>query len=207
MMSYLIIILPIATYLLGSIPFGLIFAKAQGIDLRNQGSGNIGATNVARVMGKTLGLLTLFFDLSKGLLPIVFARLYLQSHGFNISDIHLIISLMGFFAIMGHCYPLFLGFKGGKGVATAAGVFLGICPFAAGVSFAFFILMFQIYRIVSVSSITASIILPFAIIILCPSKYFFLMSVISSLLIIYKHKDNIIRLKRGEEKRFNLGKS
>jgi glycerol-3-phosphate acyltransferase PlsY len=201
MIIYLIL-LPLIAYLIGSIPFGLIFAKSQGIDIRSQGSGNIGATNVARVMGKKIGLLTLFFDLSKGLLPIIFARFYFES----VPERDLIISLMGFFAIMGHCYPVFLKFKGGKGVATAAGVFLGICPMAAGVGFAMFMLMFQICRIVSVSSITASISIPFAVYLCCPSDIFFKMALISSIIIIYKHKENIMRLLNGEEKRLNLGR-
>jgi len=201
MIIYLIL-LPLAAYLIGAIPFGLIFAKAQGVDLRSQGSGNIGATNVARIMGKKIGLLTLFFDLSKGLLPIVFARFYFDS----VPERDLIISLMGFFAILGHCYPVFLKFKGGKGVATAAGVFLAICPVASGISFAIFMLMFQVYRIVSVSSITASIAVPFAVYLCCPSDIFFKMALISSIIIIYKHKENIVRLLKGEEKKLNLGR-
>lgn len=201
-MDYYLILLPFATYLLGSMPFGLLFAKAHGIDIRSQGSGNIGATNVARIMGKKIGLLTLFFDLSKGLLPIVFARIYFESY----PEKDLIIALMGFTAILGHCYPIFLKFKGGKGVATAAGVFLGVCPVAAGVAFAIFMLMFQVCRIVSVSSITASILMPFAVYICCPSLNFFYMAALSSIIIIYKHKDNIIRLIKGEEKSLNLGR-
>ncbi len=201
-MNFYLILLPLCTYILGSIPFGLIFAKAQGVDIRNQGSGNIGATNVARIMGKKIGLLTLFFDLSKGLLPLIFARFYFES----VPERDLIIALMGFAAILGHCYPVFLKFKGGKGVATAAGVFLGICPVAAGVGFAMFMLIFQVYRIVSAASITASITIPVAVFLSCPSRDFFYMSLLSSVIIIYKHKDNITRLLKGEEKKLNLGR-
>lgn len=196
--------LSLMSYLIGSIPTGLLFSRLYGIDIRKEGSGNIGATNVARVMGKKMGLMTLFLDLSKGLLPIVIVRYYFwESKAINLE---LLISLMGFSAILGHCFPIFLRFNGGKGVATAAGAFLAICPLAAGFVFAIFMLTFHLSRIVSLSSITSSLMMPIAISIICPSKSFLYMSIVSSFVIIYRHKDNIRRLLRGEEKRFSLGK-
>jgi len=120
------IFLPASAYLLGSIPFGLLLARMRGVDVRSVGSGNIGATNVTRALGKGFGLLTFCADLSKGFVPVLVCRAVLPAG----LETQTILALTGFGAVLGHCFPVFLGFRGGKGIATASGVFLGICPLA-----------------------------------------------------------------------------
>ena len=112
------IILLVVAYLLGSVPTGLLLARASGVDIRTTGSGNIGATNVYRTMGRKLGIMTLVGDCLKGLIPVVAARYLDLSTG--------AVAMVGLAAFLGHVYTIFLGFKGGKGVATALGVFLGV---------------------------------------------------------------------------------
>jgi glycerol-3-phosphate acyltransferase PlsY len=185
---------PVAAYLAGSIPFGLVFAGIKGVDLRRHGSGNIGATNVTRVIGKGLGLLTMLADMIKGFLPVVLFRFF--SHG--APDLN-ILALTGVGAVLGHCYPVFLGFHGGKGVATSAGVFLAVCPSAIGVALAAFLLTVKITGFVSAGSLTAALIAPVAVHFFCPGSRFELMAWAIAVLVWWKHRENIGRLLRGEE--------
>ena len=140
------------SYLIGSIPFGVVLARAQRVDIRKQGSGNIGATNVARVMGKKAGLLTLLGDVLKGLLVVFGASLLYEKP--------LVIALAGLMVFLGHLYSVFLKFKGGKGVATSLGLFLYIMPWATLGAVGVFSLCLWISGTVSVGSIMAAVSLP-----------------------------------------------
>lgn len=185
---------PLAAYFAGSIPFGLLFAWIKGVDLRGYGSGNIGATNVTRVIGKGLGFLTMVADMAKGFLPPALFGFF--SHG--VPDLN-IMALTGVGAVLGHCYPVFLRFRGGKGVATSAGVFLAICPSAVGVALAAFLLGVKTTGFVSVGSLAAAVVMPVAVHFFCHSSRFELMALAIAALIWWKHRENIGRLLRGEE--------
>src|ERR1700723_3459 len=195
----------ISAYLLGSIPFGLLLGKLFGAaDVRTEGSGNIGATNVARVAGPLAGILTLLLDAAKGALAVVLAaRLSDQSSTW--------MMIAGLCALVGHCYPIWLGFHGGKGVATAAGVFLVLSPLAFLAAAILFFLVVLYWRFVSLGSISAAAAMPLLI-------YFFWAphhappyavtfgSLAAALLILYKHAANIQRLVQGDEPKSSLSK-
>ncbi|KMP12166.1 hypothetical protein UZ36_01705 [Candidatus Nitromaritima sp. SCGC AAA799-C22] len=184
----------IIAYVLGSIPFGVLFARAQRIDLREHGSGNIGATNVARVLGKKAGVLTLLGDTLKGAAAVALAAW--------IVDEPMAIAGAGLMAFTGHLFSIFLKFKGGKGVATGLGIHLYMMPLATLGSIAAFALTLWISRYVSLSSILAALFLPvFGIALKMPVPYISVSGVIA-LLILYKHHENIQRIKAGTESYF-----
>ncbi|HSU18784.1 MAG TPA: glycerol-3-phosphate 1-O-acyltransferase PlsY [Acidobacteriaceae bacterium] len=189
-------------YLLGSIPFGYILVRLfRKEDIRTTGSGNIGATNVVRSGAKGLGILTLVLDLLKGVAAVLIARhLAPGTPGFP-SDLAV---LAGVAAVIGHIFPVWLGFKGGKGVATALGVFLALAPFAAVCSLGVFIAVFAFTRYVSLASILAAVFLPLFAMLLMPDRSpIFIGGVIFlALLVIAKHRANIARLMSGTESRF-----
>jgi glycerol-3-phosphate acyltransferase PlsY len=189
---------PIGAYLLGSIPFGLLLARCKGIDLRRHGSGNIGATNVARVManGWLWGLITLTADLSKGLLPVFGCKLAMD----GATDPDFWIACTGLSAVLGHCYSIFLGFRGGKGVATAAGVFIVVCPFAAGVAVVTFLIALKKWGYVSAGSLAATTLTPILMHFFCPAPEFEFMAWATACTIWIRHRDNIKRLMSGKEK-------
>jgi glycerol-3-phosphate acyltransferase PlsY len=183
-------------YLLGSIPTGVILSSYWGkIDIRKEGSRNIGATNVYRTLGKSLGALTLLGDILKGLIPVAIAIWLLKS------EIWIGLTLLS--AFLGHIYPIFLKFKGGKGVATALGVFVIIIPWAVLISFLVFAGTLYKWRYVSLSSITATGSLPLWIFLLSYSKVYLIFSIIVAGLVIFKHQDNIKDLINGEESRID----
>ncbi len=184
-------------YLLGSVPVGVVVGRLlYGVDPRTAGSRNIGATNVTRVAGRKAGLITLAGDILKGTLPVVMAMaLGLEP---------LWVALSGFSAFVGHLFPLFLGFKGGKGVATACGMFLPIVPLPLLISALVFAGLVAVTRYVSVGSMTASVALPLFIYLTGGNREYVWIAVVVSLLVIIKHRDNIERLLRGEENRFSL---
>jgi glycerol-3-phosphate acyltransferase PlsY len=193
-------------YLLGSIPFGLILAKLfGGADVRKSGSGNIGATNVARVVGPAAGFLTLIFDAGKGWLAVWIAgRVFHGEAGVMIAA--------GFAAMLGHCFPVWLKFRGGKGVATAAGVFAALCPEALLAATILFALVVWFWRYVSLGSLTAAAALPLLVYLLwaphyAPPEIVTFGSLAIAALVIYQHRGNIGRLARGEEPKFSLSKS
>lgn len=182
-------------YIYGSIPFGLIFVKkSKGIDIRKVGSGNIGATNVLRVAGFSVALLSGLFDLSKGLLPVLLGK-YL----FHFDGVFLFLS--GFSGILGHDFSIFLKFKGGKGIASSLGVIIGLNPLVSLVEISIFIITLIIKRIVSLSSIISLISLPFVFLIFKNYEYAYL-TILISVLGIYRHKDNIERIIYGIESKF-----
>ncbi|HEY6871283.1 MAG TPA: glycerol-3-phosphate 1-O-acyltransferase PlsY [Geobacteraceae bacterium] len=188
------IIFVIAAYLLGSVPTGLLLGKAFGVDIRSTGSGNIGATNVYRTMGRKLGIMTLAGDCLKGLVPVLAAK-HLGLSGEW-------IALAGLAAFLGHVYTVFLGFKGGKGVATALGVFLGVSPLAVLAALAIFVLVLWKWRYVSLASITAAFAMPVFVTMREHQGSTTLMSLVIAAIVIHKHRGNIERLKAGTENKF-----
>lgn len=192
-------ILLFGSYLLGSLPFGLLVARAKGVDIRKVGSGNIGATNVLRSVGKPWGILVFVLDFLKGLAPVLLAQSFGEGYPGGL--------YCGFAAIAGHNWPVWLNFKGGKGVATSAGVLIGIAPWAAVAGLGVWLLLFLTSRIVSVASIGAGL---GAV----GGGWFFyhdrpLLAGFLTLLgalVILRHHANIRRLLKGEENRFTRKK-
>jgi glycerol-3-phosphate acyltransferase PlsY len=198
--------LVLLAYLLGAIPFGLILTKIfGGKDVREHGSGNIGATNVSRVAGPLAGILTLLFDVLKGAAA---AGLTGRLTGHSA----LWMMLAGLSALAGHCFPVWLGFKGGKGVATALGVFVMLCPLAALAALVLFLLVFVFWRYVSLASISAAAAMPLLIYFLwapphAPPLVVTFGTLFAAALVIYKHKANLQRLLSGSEPKYLAGKS
>lgn len=199
------IAIPIVAYFLGSIPFGLILTRlAGGGDVRKVGSGNIGATNVARAAGTLAGLFTLALDVGKGAAAVLLAERLSNS-----SATWMMIA--AFAALLGHCFPVWLKFKGGKGVATAAGTFLVLSPAACLAAVILFLLVVIFWRYVSLGSISAAAAMPLLIYLLwaphhAPPLTITLGVVASAVLIIFKHRGNLQRLVQGVEPKFSLGK-
>jgi acyl phosphate:glycerol-3-phosphate acyltransferase len=191
-------------YVLGSIPFGYLLVRARsGRDVRAIGSGNIGATNVARTAGLSTGVATLVLDLAKGLFAVWVAG---QGSGGNIR----IMMYAGLAAILGHVFPVWLKFSGGKGVATALGVFLMISWAAVAAAVAIFAIVVLFWRYVSLGSISAAAALPLLVYLLyapghAPPTAVTAGTLLSSVLIIVKHRKNIERLLSGTEPRFDTG--
>ena len=187
-------LLVILSYLLGSVPSGLIIGKVSGLDVRKAGSGNIGATNVARLLGKTGGLLTLVADMAKGLIPV----LAVQQMGLGDP----IAALVGIAAFVGHLYPVFLNFKGGKGVATGFGVLLGLAPLAATILLVIFAAVAFSTRIVSLSSMVTAVAAPLLLWLFYYSPTYIMMATLMAIMIVFRHYANIQRLLNGTEPRF-----
>lgn len=191
----------LAAYLLGSIPNGLLIARLKGVDIRKVGSGNIGATNVFRSVGKTWGVLTFFCDALKGFLPAFFFPLLTGNTGPALGI------FCGALAIIGHNWPVFLKFKGGKGVATSAGVLLGIAPAAVGIGLLSWLILFLSTRYVSVASIGAAVVVPMAGWFLYHNGHLLPTTLsILGLVAVARHHSNIRRLIAGTEHRFEFRK-
>jgi glycerol-3-phosphate acyltransferase PlsY len=196
-------LIPVIAYLLGSIPFGLILGKLfGGKDVRKTGSGNIGATNVVRAAGMTAGVLTLILDVAKGA-----AAVLLAARLSNDSATWMMIAALA--ALVGHCFPVWLKFKGGKGVATAAGVFLVLCPEAFLGAVVLFIIVMLFWHFVSLGSVAAAAAMPLLIYLFwaphhAPPLVITFGALAAALLIIYKHKGNLQRLVEGVEPRFSF---
>jgi glycerol-3-phosphate acyltransferase PlsY len=195
-----------AAYLLGSIPFGLIFAKLfAGSDIRKSGSGNIGATNVARVVGPSAGILTLALDVAKGAAAVWLAGRFTGQSSTA-------MTLAGVAALIGHCFPVWLRFKGGKGVATALGVFLMLAPLAALGALLVFIVVSVVWRYVSLGSVSAAAAMPLLMYFLwapghAPPLVVDFGTLFATALVIFKHDANLQRLVDGTEPKFSFGKS
>lgn len=182
-------------YLLGSIPFGLLLVRWRtGRDVRTAGSGNIGATNVLRTSGKSLGILTLVLDTVKGSAAVLFA-------GWLTGGDSMVSAASAVAVLCGHMFPVWLGFRGGKAVASALGAFLVLTPWAMVATGIIFIVMCWKTRIVSLSSIAAAAVLPLGVWLLTHNLIFLAAATISAALVIYKHKSNIARLRAGTENR------
>lgn len=196
----------IGAYLLGSIPSAYLAGKLNGIDLREHGSGNLGATNVVRVLGARIGAAVFAVDILKGFIPVYLAVRYWSS------PMPLALAMaVGTAAIVGHIKPVFLlkkGGGGGKGVATAAGVFLGLAPVPMLVALVSWVLVFSIWRYVSLASLVAAAILPVAMLVVSrnPTNPVFMMSVIITAFVFFTHRSNMQRLMAGQEHRFKKDK-
>jgi len=206
-------LLPIFAFLLGSIPFGLLIAKSRGINIREHGSGNIGATNVLRIVGKKYGITCFFLDFLKGLIPALLAyslykfngasevmtidviRQYAMDLGDNQFKAQSLQVITGLCAILGHNYSPWVNFKGGKGIATSAGVLAALMPIGTLILILIFIITFKLSRYVSVASMVAAGSLPFIVLY---GSY----AILIGLLAIWKHRSNIKNLMAGKEHKF-----
>ena len=199
------IFLLLLAYLLGSIPFGLVLTRLfSTVDVRSQGSGNIGATNVARVAGPGLGIGTLAADLLKGLLPVLLV--FVVKRGAE-SSVNWLLAGAALAAVMGHMFPVYTRFKGGgKGVATTAGAFLGISAWAILISMAVFGLVAGFSRRVSAASLSAAVALPPALWLTTGSTLFLLSGIVAAALIVFQHRENIGRLVAGTEPAFKINR-
>lgn len=190
----------IVSYLLGSIPTGYLVARARGVDIRSVGSGNIGATNVFRILGKTAGISVLLVDALKG-----FAACRFVAFGPGAPDEwHHMIA--GLFAILGHNYTCWLRFKGGKGIATSAGVLLALTPAGFAIALAIFLVVLALSKFVSLSSISAAAALPFAVWLTHGTPAMIGLTTVLSVMAIFKHRANIKRLLAGTESRIGQKK-
>lgn len=194
------VILAVAAYVIGSIPAALIAGRLHGIDLRTQGSGNLGATNVVRVLGWKTGLAVFLFDAAKGALPVLLFPAWTASS----LDPRILALAYGLAAVAGHVRPVFLKFgKGGKGVATASGVFIGLAPIPMLIAFSVFVIVVLVSGYVSLGSLISAAVLPAVLLYTVgPASPMFLVSVVLAAFVFWTHRANIGRLRRGEEHRF-----
>jgi glycerol-3-phosphate acyltransferase PlsY len=182
-------------YLIGSISFALLLVRwKSGVDIRTQGSGNAGATNVMRAHGKALGVAVAALDIAKGAVPVLLVRQVTADPRYA--------AAAGFAAILGHIFPLYSGFRGGKGVATAIGAFLALAPLAALVCAAIFVLVVALTRYVSLGSIVAMVLLPpIAGLLFHAHQPILIAAAATAVLVVFKHLENLKRLARGEERK------
>jgi glycerol-3-phosphate acyltransferase PlsY len=195
-MNYILILF---SYLIGSLSFAIIVSKYFKLsDPRAYGSKNAGATNVMRSGNKLAAIITLFGDLLKGLLVVVLAKLFLS----NVPNRDTIIGLCGIMVVIGHIYPIFFNFRGGKGVATALGVILAISPLIAFISVLVWLLVFKISRVSSLSAIITVITTPILAYVLLGNGIYFGVILVISFFVLYTHKANLYRLAKGQEHSF-----
>ena len=186
------VVLVAIAYLAGSVPFGLVIARLKGnVDLRRVGSGNIGATNVLRVMGKGAAALTLIGDIGKGAAAVVLAR--------ELGASSRIVAAVALAAVLGHLFPIFLGFRGGKGVATTLGVVLAAMPVVGGLLLLVWLLVAVVWRYSSLAALAAAAALPALAWLLDGRPVMVLFGVLSAALIFWRHRENIGRLRHGTE--------
>ena len=192
----------VSAYLLGSIPTSVWLGRIiKGVDLRDSGSGNAGATNAFRVLGKTIGSLVLLLDMLKGFLAV--SLVHLQSTFAPGTETWMILKIcLGLVAVLGHIFPVFAGFRGGKGVATITGVALGLHPFGALAAIGIYLLVFLLTRISALGSLIAVLTYPVWIILVFRADYLTvrIFSLVVLVLVLITHRSNILRLMRGEEK-------
>ncbi|YCM45100.1 glycerol-3-phosphate 1-O-acyltransferase PlsY [Verrucomicrobiaceae bacterium 227] len=205
-------LIPLLGFSLGSIPFGLILGKLKGVDIREHGSGNIGATNVFRTLGKKIGITCLLLDFLKGFLP-VFIAIQLTPHTTTGQSIEVITALA---AILGHNYSPWIGFKGGKGIATSGGALIALMPVGVLLLIIIFIIVTKLTKYVSVGSIATAISLPLVFLLDSSlrgefphgdwNKPLFIFSLVAGALAVWKHRANITRLRAGTENRIGQKK-
>jgi glycerol-3-phosphate acyltransferase PlsY len=179
------------SYLLGSLPVGVLLAKLKGRDPRTVGSGNIGATNVMRAAGKSIGILTLLGDILKGFIPVWLAM------RFGLSEVG--IAAVGLAVFAGHLFPLYLKFKGGKGIATALGVFLAFNYLAVLINVVIFVAILLKWRYVSLGSLVCAALMPVILVVLNAPAPYVILCIAIAVLVFYKHRENIARLRAGRE--------
>jgi glycerol-3-phosphate acyltransferase PlsY len=196
----------VLSYVIGSIPWGFLIGRLKGIDIRSQGSGNIGATNVRRVLGRKWGALCFVLDLAKGLVPVLLVGGVLGPSLALTAELGRALAAAA--AVVGHIWPVWLGFKGGKGVSTTLGALVAVSWLAVLVGVATWVALFFLTRYVSVASLAAAVMLPVGYVVserlldhaaLTPSFWLF---VVLAMLIVYRHRSNIQRLRNGTEFRF-----
>jgi len=196
MNTMLFIFVLLVIYLIAAIPTGIVLTRLMGSeDIRQQGSGNIGATNVYRVAGKLAGVLTLLGDTLKGLLPLLACKSWLAPTPTQ-------LGLASVVAIIGHCYPVYLKFKGGKGIATALGIFLVLSPLTVLGALVVFVLAVGISRYISLGSVLAALSAPLLILMLGYPQPILLSTLFIAILVVWRHRSNISRLMNGTENRF-----
>jgi glycerol-3-phosphate acyltransferase PlsY len=202
----------IAAYLLGSIPFALLVARIYGIaDLRREGSGNIGATNVWRVAGPAAAVWVFAGDIGKGVLAMLVARLILDRSGVDPGAHDAVLVACAVAAVLGHVFPLYLGFRGGKGVNTGLGVMIVLLPLPTLIALAVFLIVVSISRFVSLGSIIAAVALPAAVLVqrlafdVAIADIYLWLTAALALLVLATHRDNIGRLAAGTENRLSFG--
>lgn len=201
------LVLYVAAYLFGAIPFGVLIARARGIDILNFGSGNIGATNVMRATGAPLGILVFFLDVAKGAVPALLGRVFLPLPLWGI-DAQVLWVGAGLMAVIGHCLSPFLGFKGGKGVSTALGMVVGAAPLVAVTAFAFFIVLLSTTRYMALSSsiaVSSGVLLT----ILLPGQSPQIIPIYLAIgaFVSYRHRSNFARMRAGTEPKFSFKKT
>ena len=187
----------VLSYLLGSISFGLVLARLRRVDLRNVGSGNIGATNVARAMGKGWGVLVMALDAAKAAVPLWLAEIYFAADPRR----DWILVGMAAAAFVGHLFPIFSGFRGGKGVATALGAFVALAPKAAGLGFLTYAVVYAIFRISSVGSLCAVLSFPAWLYLVGAPRPTYVLAAGLLVGILLTHRGNLARLFKGQEKK------
>jgi glycerol-3-phosphate acyltransferase PlsY len=196
----------VGTYLLGSIPFGYLVGQFAGIDIRTAGSGNVGATNVVRLLGKRYGYPVFALDFLKGFGAVKISILIATAAAPNFNSPEIFGVIAALCSVLGHSYPPWLKFKGGKGVSTAAGAILGLIPVAALIGIAVWLVVFWFTRYVSLASVTAAVVLPLLILVISWGKenaqVVFYFSVCVAVVVIWRHRSNLSRLMRGTEPRF-----
>lgn len=185
----------LAAYLLGSIPFSLLIARRRGVDLRTSGSGNVGATNVFRTAGVGPGVAALVLDVAKGSAAVLIAE--------RVSTGPAIPVAAAVAAIVGHVAPVWLRFRGGKGVATAAGAFAVLAPMAVGIAVATFLVTLAVARIVSLGSMVSAIVFAIAVLMTTPEPRISLAAAVTALIIVVSHRANLLRIIAGTESRVN----
>jgi len=189
-------------YFLGSVPFGVLVARLfdRSIDLRSVGSGNIGATNVARAAGKAAGILTLLLDAGKGIFAMVLANIFVGE------ETDLWLALVGGASFLGHVFPVYLNFRGGKGAATALGIVLFLSPVTAFILVVLFSLVVYFTRYVSLGSLSAAVALPPMMALLATSRHYVTLSLGMMFLVLFTHRENIRRLLAGQETKIGASK-
>jgi glycerol-3-phosphate acyltransferase PlsY len=192
--QFFLMLLLAGAYLLGSIPTGLLLGKVYGIDVRKEGSGNIGATNLYRTVGRKVGVMTLTGDCLKGLMPVLAVKYSTLPVEYA--------AWVGLAAFCGHVFSVFLKFRGGKGVATALGVFLALSPIAVAIAVGVFIVLMLVWRYVSLGSISAAAVMPIAAWALGEGRATGVVTMIVAVIVILRHSENIKRLAAGTESRF-----
>lgn len=197
-------LMALLAYIIGSSPFGYLVGRWKGMDIRQHGSGNIGATNVIRVLGRKIGIPVFILDVLKGLLPVVAARAWCAHQGYDPTWAMLVTALA---TVLGHNFTFWLGFRGGKGVATSAGALLAILPVALAIAIAVWLVAFFGTRYVAVASIAAGVSLPLSVVVQraltgAPSLPLLIFATLIGFLAVWRHRSNIRRLREGTENRF-----
>jgi acyl phosphate:glycerol-3-phosphate acyltransferase len=205
------LLLVLFAYVCGSLPFGYWACRLKGVDIRKHGSGNIGATNVIRVMGKKTGIPVFALDMIKGLVPVAFAEWWMARCGADPNTATLIAVFCAAAAVLGHMFTFWLGFKGGKGVATSAGALIGLAWQALLIGFVVWLMVYLLTRTVALASIAAAVALPIAMAIVMTiagrwNHVLLGLGIVMGTLVIVRHRSNIARLLKGTENRFGTKK-